>query len=210
MAGSTVTQVAVFGAGGHGRVVAEIARALGIAVELFIDDAAKPGQVVSGLAVVTLEEFLGRMDRPDVALGVGGNSSRQVVMQRLLEAKVRLSTVTHPSAVVSPTASLGEGSVVMANAVINADARCGRGVIVNSGAVVEHDCELGDFAHVSPNAALAGGVRVGAFAHVGIGASVLPLVRIGERAVVGGGACVVRDVPDGMTVVGVPARVLRT
>ena len=74
-----------------------------------------------------------------------------------------------------------------------------------SSASVDHDCHIGDFAHISPGAHLAGAVTVGRSAHVGMGASVMPGVTIGEESVVGAGAVVIRDVPAGVTVVGVPA-----
>lgn len=202
-----MASIAVFGAGGHGRVVAEIALALGMEVSAFIDDAGGIGPV-DGRPVLSLKRFLESRGGEGVALGIGGNVARAAVYERLRGGGVKLVSLIHPSAVISPTAVVGEGSVVMATAVLNASARCARGVIVNTGAIIEHDCELADFVHVSPNAALGGGVRVGARSHVGIGASVLPLIKIGADVRVGGGACVTRDVADSLTVVGVPARAL--
>jgi UDP-N-acetylbacillosamine N-acetyltransferase len=85
----------------------------------------------------------------------------------------------------------------------------GEGVIVNSGAVVEHDVEVGEYAHVAPNATMGGGSSLGAFSHLGIGASVLPRVHIGDRTVVGAGAVVVKNLPDEVVAIGVPARIHR-
>jgi acetyltransferase-like isoleucine patch superfamily enzyme len=89
---------------------------------------------------------------------------------------------------------------------VNAAAEIGRGVIVNTSASVDHDCRVGEFAHLAPGSVLGGEVVVGARAFVGLGARILPCVTIGEEAVVGAGAVVLRDVPPGATVVGVPAR----
>jgi acetyltransferase-like isoleucine patch superfamily enzyme len=97
----------------------------------------------------------------------------------------------------------------MANAIVNADAVVGEGVIVNSGAVVEHDVEVDEYAHVAPNAAMGGGSSLGAFSHLGIGASVLPCVRIGAHTVVGAGAVVVKNLPDEVVAIGVPAMIHR-
>lgn len=89
---------------------------------------------------------------------------------------------------------------------MNAGACIGRGAILNTGCSVDHDCILGMTVHVSPGARLAGGVIIGEGSWIGIGASVKQLVRIGSRVIVGAGAVVLADVPDGITVVGVPAR----
>ncbi len=206
-------QVWVFGAGGHGRVVADAFEAGGRRIEGFVDDSPeRQASGVWGRPVLSLERWLetaGRDQSAPLALGIGDNAARQRCFERLRSKGIRISTVVHPRASVSKSAQLGEGTVVMAGAVVNPDATCGPGAIVNSGAVVEHDCTLGAFVHVSPNAALGGNVAIGDRSHVGLGASVTPGTRIGRDVRVGAGAAVVRDVADGQTVVGVPARPLR-
>lgn len=117
-----------------------------------------------------------------------------------------LEIVVHSSAIVASTVVVGEGVFVAAGAVVGAGARLGRGTIVNSGAVVDHDCQLDSNVHVASGATLAGSVSVGSDSLIGLGASVRQGVSIGTGAVVGAGAVVVGDVPDGTTVVGVPAR----
>jgi len=207
----------LWGGGGHGRVVADLVRALGHELVGYVEaDAARLGAVVEpgGARVVMPEDELLRLLDDDKRLpggidavvpAVGDNAARLRCLRRL--GTFCAPALAHPAAVVSPSARLGVGTVVFAGAVINAAARIGAAVIVNTGAVVEHDCVVGDGAHVSPRAALAGGVRVGERSWVGIGASVIQGVRIGADAVVGAGAAVIRDVPDGATVVGVPAKV---
>lgn len=205
----------VWGAGGHGRVVADLVRACGCEVVGFVDaDAAKVGTDVSGIPVVMAEADLSELigsGRPlpegadAIALGIGDNVVREARLATI--PSHRLPTLVHPSAVVSPSAIIGVGSVVLAGSIVNAGARIGSGVIVNTGGIVEHDCILGDGAHVSPGAVLAGGVRVEPRAWIGAGATIIPGVRVGADAVIGAGAAVTRDVPDACTVVGVPARV---
>ena len=210
----------IWGAGGHGRVVADVARAAGARVIGFIDrDGGKVGLAVdaAGSSRVVMDEaefaagLAGRGPLPlgatAVALGVGDNRLRSNCRAAL--SGVPLPPLIHPSAVVSPSAVVGDGVVVMPGAVVNAGAVIGAGAIVNSAAVVEHDCVIGEDAHVSPGAVLAGGVRVGRGAWVGAGATVIPKVSVGEWSVVGAGAVVIRDVPGSATVVGNPARLLR-
>lgn len=149
----------------------------------------------------------------DVFIGLGGSGDtrpRQQLYERARSEGFNVVDVIHPTAVVSPSATVGAGATMMANAVVNAAATLGENVIVNTGAIIEHDCSVGSHVHVASGARLAGSVQVGDGAHIGLGAAVNPGVRIGARAIVGSGAVVVRDVEPGDVVVGVPARVLRS
>lgn len=214
-----MTRFLVWGAGGHGKVVADLVRATGGVVSGFVDrDAGKLGcPVEPGGAHVLLTEdaFLVSLrdtarlpgDVDTIALALGNNALR---LERLgLLGPLATPALLHPAAMVSPSARVGKGSVVFAGVVINADARIGHAAIANTACVIEHDCTLGDGVHVSPGAVLAGGVAVGERAWIGAGATVIEGVRIGADAVVGAGAVVIRDVPAGRTVVGVPARPIR-
>lgn len=211
----TGSALLVWGGGGHGRVVADLVRAAGHRVAGYVDcDPARLGETVEpggGRVVVTEAEFLllaaaGQCANgaAGITLAVGDNRARQGCLRRV--PGLFAPALVHPSAVVSPSATLGRGTVVLPLAAVNAAACLGGAVIVNTAAVVEHDCVLGDGVHVSPRAVLAGGVRVGERAWIGAGAVVIQGVRVGRDAVVGAGAVVIRDVPEGMTVVGNPAR----
>jgi sugar O-acyltransferase (sialic acid O-acetyltransferase NeuD family) len=203
----------VYGASGHGKVVADAALASRrFAVRGFLDDdASRHGQVVLGLRVEGgLDSLQGQQGRVAVALGVGSNAARLAVLSRLTAAGHTVVTVVHPSAVVASGVALGDGTFVAPLAAVHTDARLGRACIVNTGAVVEHDDVLGEGVHVSPNAALGGNVTLEDEVHVGLGAVVLPGLTVGARSVVGAGAVVIEDVPESVTVVGVPARRLRT
>jgi sugar O-acyltransferase (sialic acid O-acetyltransferase NeuD family) len=195
----------IFGAGGHGRVVADAARAAG-ATGLLASDrnpALCQGELLPGIA-------LHRPDAPTPAqatalhVAIGHNAARERESQAL--GPQRLRTVCHPAASVSPFAQLGAGSFVAAQAVVAPGARLGLGVIVNHGAVVDHDCHVGDFAHIAPGAVLGGGVRIGAGVLVGSGAVVQPGRTVVTGTVVGSGAVVCVDIESPGTWVGVPAR----
>jgi len=142
-------------------------------------------------------------------VALGSSHVRSAVTDRCLAAGLDLVTIIAPSAQVGVTASVGAGSIVLHKAVVGANARVGRGSIINTGATVDHDCVIGEFVHIAPGANLAGTVTVGDGAMVGIGATIVPGIRIGAGATVGAGAVVVRDVPDGCTVVGVPAQEMK-
>lgn len=200
--------LAIMGASGHGKVVAEAALAAGWgAVEFY--DRAWPGKQQVGRWTITGDDaaLLRALDRLDgVVVAIGNNQIRLDLLKQLHQAGVRVVSVLHPMACISGSAVVGAGTVALAGAVVNADARIGPGAILNTGCSVDHDCILGDAVHISPGAHLAGDVHVGDRSWIGIGASVRQGVRIGSGVVVGAGAAVVSDIADGLTVVGVPAR----
>ncbi|KXG81464.1 acetyltransferase [Pseudomonas mosselii] len=203
-----MNRLAILGASGHGKVVADTAQCCGWQVVDFYDDA-WPERQSNGFWQVAgdsalLRERLHEYD--GVVVAIGNNPIRFRKLLELESAGGRLCTLVHPAATVSRHALIGTGTVIFAGAVVNADARVGLGSILNTGCSVDHDCVLGDGVHISPGAHLAGGVRVGDLSWVGIGASVRQLVTIGMSVTVGAGAAVTADIADGLTVVGVPAR----
>lgn len=139
-----------------------------------------------------------------------GTTKRAAYVAQVEAMGFRFATVAHPTAHVSRTARVGDGSIVSAGVVVAARAEIGRHVILNRGALIGHHSAIGDGVTVSPGANIAGRVHIGAGAFVGIGAIVVDRVTIGAGAFVGAGAVVVRDVPDHVQVVGTPARVFRT
>ena len=203
--------LALLGASGHGRVVADAALLAGWASVHFFDDAwpmrasAGPWSVIG----TTVELVHARADYAGAVVAIGHGATRLRKQQELSAAGIPATSVVHPSATISPFAEIGAGSVICAGAVIGAFARLGVGCIVNTGASVDHDCELGDGVHVCPGARLGGGVRVGALGWVGIGASVIQSLSIGAGTIVGAGSVVIGDLAAGLTVVGVPARPIR-
>lgn len=204
--------LAVLGASGHGKVVADTAQCCGWERVDFFDDAwpsrTKNGNwsVVGDSAALhmRIEEYDG------VIVGIGNNSVRHAKLEMLLNIEAPVVSLLHPAACISQYASIGVGSVVLAGVVVNTDAHIGFGAILNTGCSIDHDCVLGNAVHVSPGARLAGGVLVGECSWIGIGACVRQMIRLGRDVVVGAGAAVINDVADGRCVVGVPAKVIET
>ena len=204
-------KLAILGASGHGKVVADTAECCGWQTVEFFDDAWPGLQKNSVWPVVGDTTALMRRlaDFDGVVVAIGNNRIRHAKLLELRAAGACVVTVVHPGAIVSRYAAIGQGTVVFAGAVVNAKACIGQGAILNTGCSIDHDCALGDAVHISPGVRLAGGVYVGDLSWIGIGASVRQLVRIGERVMVGAGSAVVSDIPNDVTVAGVPAKRMR-
>lgn len=141
-----------------------------------------------------------------VAIGNPHGRERLQLHDRLVAEGLRPVTIAHPTAFVAENAVVGAGSQILAGAIVGVEARLGRQCIINTRASVDHEDVLADGVEVAPGATLCGLVRVGVSAWICTGATVLPRIQIGADAIVGAGAVVTRNVPDGVTVVGVPAR----
>lgn len=205
-------RVVVIGGGEHARVVIEAIRAGSPRSELlgFVDpEACEETSRRLGLPRLGGEDAL---ERHRGALGILGFAAletrgrREEAVRRLTPLLSGWAVVVHSTAWVSPTATVGEGTVIMAGAVVQTGARIGAHCVLNTGAVVEHDAELGEHAQLAPGVTLGGAVSVGAAAYIGLGAVVRDHLSVGAGATIGMGAVVVRDVAAGARVMGVPAR----
>ena len=208
------SDVVIVGGGGHAKVVIEILRAAGESVLGFTDrdPAARCGGLARRLGDDDSVPLLHAEGYRRIFVALGGNEIRRRLGSHLLEDGFEVVNAIHPTAVISPSTTLGRGVAVMATAVINAATWVGDFVVVNTGATVDHDCHLGAACHVAPGCHLSGYIRVGEEALLGVGSTVgrgRPMT-IGSGAIVGAGSVVVSDVPAGERWAGNPARALRS
>jgi len=209
-------QVIGLGAGGHAKVIIEILRQRGEFEIVGLLDANSEVHGATVLDVPVLgddsmmpELFARGLRHAFVGLGAtGDNRPRAALYTQAKDEGFEVIAAIDPRSIVSPSAVIGDGPIVMAGAIINAGTRMGDNVIVNTGAIIEHDCTIGNHVHIATGVRLGGGVTILDGAHVGLGAGIRQGARIGRNAVVGAGAVVIHDVADNTTVVGVPARPL--
>ena len=194
-------KIYIYGASGHGLVVADIAKVCGYSDIILIDDGNNPYPSFNDI----------REDRTTpIALGIGDNRVRETLFNRVIESGFKVISLVHRSAVIGSGVEIGRGVVIMPNVVVNAKAKIGNGVILNSGSIIEHESIIDDFAHISPNVALAGNVKVGRATQIGIGSSVIQGLSIGNFCMVGAGSVVVESIPSFTLSYGNPCRVIRS
>jgi sugar O-acyltransferase (sialic acid O-acetyltransferase NeuD family) len=200
--------IAILGASGHGKVVASCLLAGGRRVHGFYDDdASKQGQAILGLPVLGAIAECETVREGAAVFGIGTNQTRRR-LNHLRSSQVWV-TATHPTAWLDPSVEVGEGTVVFAGAIVQPGAIIGRHCILNTGCSVDHDCILEDYVHLAPGVHLGGNVSIREGAFLGIGIKAIPGVTIGRWSQIGAGGIIVRDIPDNVLAVGVPARVVK-
>ena len=212
-----VTQLLIWGSSGHAKVLAEIAALAGVEIVALFDRDPDAESAIDGVALQHSDEELAHVAEafPNTGLvgaiaAIGGarGQDRRHYLDRFRQLGFATPSAIHPSAWVSPSATIHANCHVLAHAVVGVEAVLGEACIVNTSASVDHECRLADGVHIGPGARLAGCVAVGEDSFVGASATILPRVSIGRGVTVGAGAVVTQDVPDGATVVGCPARAL--
>lgn len=204
-------KLAIWGAGGHARVAAEIALSMNHWSDVLIFDDTWPNEKVTGhfSIVGSKEELLTDIRYYDVFIGLGDNRKRMEIYADLEKMGATFATLVHRSSYISPSAKIGEGTIVMPGCVVNYGAQIGNCCIVNSNSTIEHDCVIHNGVHISPGATLGGTVTVGQNSWIGLGASIRHSIVIEAGAIIGAGSTVVKRVEENTTVVGSSASVLQ-
>lgn len=194
-------EIIIIGAGGHGKVVADIAELVGYKKINFLDDSDNFNPRVIGKT----DDFEKYIKKADFFVAIGNSKVRERITKKLTDNGANVATLIHPMAAVSKSAKIGKGVAVMAGAVINADSIIGDGAIVNTCASVDHDCVIGDYCHIAVGAHICGTVTVGRHTWVGAGATVINNVNICADCMIGAGAVIVKNIDASGVYKGLPA-----
>ena len=194
-----VNRIVIIGAGGHGRVVADIARACGYKEIIFLDDAE------TLLATGKVSDYKKYKADSDFIIAIGNNVVREKIQNQLLKENCEVISLIHPSSVIGSDVEIGIGTVVMAGTVINTGTRIGSGVIINTSSSVDHDCVIEDYVHISVGAHLAGTVIVGKQTMIGAGTTVINNKVICGKCILGAGSLITKNIDIEGVYIGVPA-----
>lgn len=208
----SMKELYILGAGGHGRVVLDIAESMKKyeRIRLFDDKPEEAGKGCGGSSVEGTRELLVEYaqgnSEAEAFVAIGSNEIRQRVQEYLEQKKVAIATLIHKNAVLSGEVQLGSGTVVMPGVVVNCGSILGKGIILNTACSVDHDNRIGNYCHISVGSHLAGTVTVGSRTMIGAGAIVKNDICICSHCMIGAGAVVVEDIRKPGTYIGVPAK----
>ena len=197
--------LAIIGAGGHSKVVAEAAILSGWDSVSFFDDKKSGETQITG----NLEKFFHLKNKYSGAhVAIGDNHVRKKLYEALSADGVPIKSIIHPTAIVSKNVLIADGFMISAGAIISSGVNIGKGVIVNTGSIIEHDCVIEDFCHISPGCSIGGNARVRMLSWLGIGSTAIHNVEIGQNTVIGAGSVVVNDIPSNCKAIGSPCKVI--
>ena len=192
-------KLVIIGAGGQGRVCADIARLMGYGQILFLDDGAPTAEG-------KVSDYPRYLPDADFFVAIGNGAVRRKIQMMLEENGANIATLIHPNATVAQDVKIGQGTVVMAGAVINPGATVGSGNIINTCASVDHDCRVGDYLHIAVGARICGTVTLEDDSWIGAGAVIIQNLSVCAGCMIGAGAVVVKSITEKGTYMGVPAR----
>lgn len=197
----------IIGASGHGKVVADIAIKMNKWGNIsFLDDDNSVKTCMGFEVIGKTADAIRYKEEADFFIAIGNNAMREKVQEKLMNSRLSMVTLIHPSAVIGTDVELGIGSIIMAGVVINSSTRIGKGCIINTSCCIDHDNAIGEYVHISPGANLAGTVKVGKSSWIGVGSVVSNNVNICDETTIGAGAVVLDDIYSGGVYVGIPAR----
>jgi sugar O-acyltransferase (sialic acid O-acetyltransferase NeuD family) len=197
--------VIIIGTGGHAKVIADMAKLLGMEILGFVSPNVEVGASFCGSEILGDDLIISSYSSEKINLinGIGalpGKNLRQEVSNRMREQGYSFATVVHPNAIISTDVELDEGVQVMAGAIIQTSVKIGMDTIVNTGAIIDHDCYIEENCHIAPGSVLSGGVVVKNGSYIGSGAKIIQCITINDGCTIAAGTTVYANVPSKMLV----------
>ncbi|HDM8221357.1 TPA: acetyltransferase [Vibrio campbellii] len=212
-----MNNIVIVGSSGHAKVVVDIIKKNNqYNIVGYIDNHRDIGEVMLGIPVIgsdgDLPTLVDKYSLIGCIVAIGDNFTRKKVVDSIMKItpNMKFLKAIHPSAIVSDSVNIGQGTVIMAGAIVNPCVSIGEFCIVNTSASIDHDCKLSNFVSLAPNVALGGSCSIGQLSAVGIGTNLIHGVEVGENCVIGAGSLVLRAVEDNLLSYGIPAKKIRS
>ncbi|WP_296379157.1 acetyltransferase [Winogradskyella sp.] len=193
----------LYGASGHCKVLIDIVKLNGGSVVKVYDD----NPLVDKIFGIDVSDYKKNEITGNLIISIGNNKIRKRISKRI--DKELFCKLMHPSSIVDKSSFIDIGTVVMAGTIINSSTKIGKHCIINTASSIDHDCVIEDYVHVSPNSTLCGNTRVGEGSHVGAGSVIIQGVTVGKNVTIGAGSVIISDVPDNVTIVGNPGKIIK-
>ena len=206
-------KIIILGGGGHAKVLIDLIRTLNqYEIAGILDPQLEIRSAFVGIPVLGSDDLLPKLyadgiKNTCIAVGsIKADNKRKILFEKAKRIGFTVPSLVHPQAIISENAEINRGAQIMAGAIIQTGSSIGENVVIYSGAIIEHDCQVKSHSHICPGATLSGGCVVGENSFIGAGATVIQGIVIGSDVTVGAGSVVIKDVPDGVTIKGVPAK----
>lgn len=198
----------LIGAGGHSKSVVDSISKSEYRLCGFIDE--KKSGLHLGLPILgTKIEDVPNYKSYKYFVSIGDVEYRKNWFERICSKGLKTINIIDSSAIISPSTRIGIGNFIGKMVVINADAEMGNNNVINTKALIEHECKVGSHNHLSTNSVINGNVIVEDNVFMGSSSVCNGQLRIGHGSIIGSGSVIIEDVPPMVTVVGVPARIIK-
>ena len=206
-------KIVLIGGGGLAKILLDIIKSFTeYEIVGILDSRFKVGHVIQGVSVLGSDDLLlklyaNNVKNACVAVGsIKAGNRRKTLYEKARHIGFAMPSLIHPQAIVSKSSEIQEGVCIMAGAIVQIGSSIGENVLIYSGAIVEHECQIRKNSHICPGVTLSGGCVIGENSYIGAGATIVQGIKIGKNVTVGAGSVVISDVPDDVTVKGVPAK----
>jgi sugar O-acyltransferase (sialic acid O-acetyltransferase NeuD family) len=203
-------KIILAGYSGHGYVVIDAAIKSGLKVRYYTDLVENPNNFFNlNYLGSEADNFDYWNENISFILGVGSNEIRKKMNDLILSHNKEILNIVHPSVDFSEFFTMGIGNFLAKNVSVTPLVTLGNGNIINTGSLIDHECKIGNFVHIGPGAILAGGVKIGDCSFIGANAIIREEIKIGRNVIIGAGSVVLEDLPDHVTAVGNPAKIIK-
>ena len=209
-------KIIFIGGGGLCKVVISILKKLDNFEIAGIVDNYKAGSLISGIKIIGADDDLrdiykSGIDNALITIGsTKDNTKRYKLFNMVREIGYEFPVIISPEAIIDKSIRIDDGTVVMTGSIINIGSSIGKNCIINTGAIIEHDCKIGDYCHIASGVHISGAVEIDKLSFIGIGATIIQGITIGKNVTIGAGSVVIKDIPDNVTAVGNPAKIIKS